>query len=138
MLLQRKEEKQKNENRISMNRPTIPMNAMVLTSYEMDPRKLHGRTEDQNCLQRSVSESKEDARSFPSSGPQTMCGSFPSSAKYDKVSKIDIHILDLIAIPLAKKDSWEIKEQLQDYKVPTKNKNRSTTHTMDNLWTIWH
>ena len=62
-----------------------------------------------------------------------MCGSFPSSAKSDKVSKTDIHIPDLIATPPAKKDSWEIKEQLQDYKVATKIK----TEAQPIQWTTY-
>lgn len=78
--------KVKRERGISMNRPTMAMNPIGLTSYEMDHRKLHGRTEDENHLQRSVSESKEDARSFPSREPQTMSGSVPSSTKSDKMS----------------------------------------------------
>lgn len=76
----------KRERGISMNRPTMAMNPIVLTSYEMDHRKLHGRTEDENHLQRSVSESKEDARSFPSRVPLTMSGSVPSLAKSDNMS----------------------------------------------------
>jgi len=109
----------KRESRISMNRPTMCMNPMLLTSYEMDHRKLHGRTEDENHLQRSVSESKEDARSFPSRDPQTMGGSVPSSAKSDKMSKTDMHIPALASTSPAKMESQEIKEQLQECKVAT-------------------
>jgi hypothetical protein len=97
-----KRRKSKRENRISLNRPTLPMNPLVLTSYEMDSKESHGSMENENRLKRNVSESRKDGSSFPSREPKSIGGSVPSSAKSDKMSKADIDIPSLIATPPAK------------------------------------
>lgn len=92
----------KKEHRISLNRPTLPVNPMVLTSYEMDSKELHGSMEDESLLKSNVSESRENGSNFPPREPKSIGGFVPSTAKSDKMSKADIDMPSLIATPPAK------------------------------------
>lgn len=93
----------KRENRILLDRPTLPMNPMVSTSFEMDSTESHGSTEGEKVLKKNVSEGKEDGSSFPSREPKSIGRSVvPLSAKVDKMSKADMYVPSLIATPPAK------------------------------------